>query len=302
MRVFVTGASGWVGSAVVPELVNGGHHVIGLARSEASAGALAAAGAEVRRGSLEDLESLHEGATNADGVIHLAFIHDFSRYEDANDVDRQAIETMAAALEGTERPLVIASGVATTARGRPATEDDPPAPDFPRAAATEMTLGWAEKGVRSSVVRLPPTTHGRGDNGFIPTIIKIARAHGVSGYVGDGSNVWPAVHRSDAARVFRLALEEAPAGSVWHAVAEEGVPTRTIAEVIGRHLQVPVASIAPDDAGEHFEWIGAFWAINVPASSAPTQQRLGWRPTGPGLLEDLEEGHYFETASSAIAR
>jgi nucleoside-diphosphate-sugar epimerase len=302
MRVFVTGASGWVGSAVVPELIDHGHRVVGLARSEASAGALAAAGAEVRRGSLEDLDSLREGASNADGVIHLAFIHDFSRYEDANRADRQAIETMAAALEGTGRPLVIASGVATTARGRPATEDDPPAPDFPRAAATDMTIASAEKGVRAAVVRLPPTTHGRGDNGFIPTIIRIAREHGVSGYVGDGANVWPAVHRADAARVFRLALEQAPAGSVWHAVAEEGVPTRTIAEVIGRHLDVPVVSIAADDAGAHFGWIGTFWAINAPASSVLTQERLGWQPTGPELIEDLEEGHYFQTTPSAIAR
>jgi len=295
MRVFVTGASGWVGSAVVPELMKGGHDVIGLARSEASAAALTAAGAEVLRGSLEDLDGLYEGATKSDGVIHLAFIHDFSQYDAANRTDRQAIETMGAALEGTGKPLLIASGVATTARGRPATEDDPPAPDFPRSAAANLTLAYAANGVRSSVVRLPPTTHGRGDNGFIATIIQIAKDKGVSGYVGDGSNVWPAVHRSDAARVYALALKEAPGGSVWHAVAEPGVPTRTIAEVIGRHLELPVAPISPDDASQHFGWIGPFWATNVPASSALTQERLGWHPTGPGLIEDLEQGHYFRS-------
>ena len=297
MRVFVTGASGWVGSAVVPELINAGHHVVGLARSEASAEAISAAGAEVHWGSLEDLESLHEGAAKSDGVIHLAFIHDFSQYEAANQADRRAIEAMGSSLEGSDRPLVIASGVATTARGRLATENDPPAPDFPRSPATRMTLALAEKGVRSSVVRLAPTTHGRGDKGFVPIVIDIAREKGVSGYVGDGSNRWPAVHRSDAARVFRLALEAAPAGSVWHAVADEGVPTRTIAEVIGRHLDLPVASVPRELASEHFGWMGTFWGgIDAPTSSALTRQRLGWEPTGPSLIEDLEQGHYFQAA------
>jgi nucleoside-diphosphate-sugar epimerase len=295
MRVFVTGASGWVGSAVVPELIRAGHDVVGLARSEASADALTAAGAEVHRGSLEDLDSLQEGAAKSDGVIHLAFIHDFERYEAANQTDRQAIETMGAALEGSDRPFVIASGVATTASGRPATENDPPAPDFPRSPATHMTLALAAKGVRSSVVRLPPTTHGRGDKGFIPRVIETARETGVSGYIGDGSNVWPAVHRSDAARLYRLVLERAPAGSVWHAVAEEGVTTRLIAEAIGRHLGIPAASVAPEDARMHFGWMGVFWALNAPASSELTRTRLGWQPVGPGLLADLEEGRYFET-------
>jgi nucleoside-diphosphate-sugar epimerase len=295
MRVFVTGASGWVGSAVVPELIRAGHDVVGLARSEASADALTAAGAEVHRGSLEDLDSLREGAAKSDGVIHLAFIHDFERYEAANQTDRQAIETMGAALEGSDRPFVIASGVATTASGRPATENDPPAPDFPRSPATQMTLALAAKGVRSSVVRLPPTTHGRGDQGFIPRVIETARETGVSGYVGDGSNVWPAVHRSDAARLYRLVLERAPARSVWHAVAEEGVTTRLIAEAIGRHLGIPVASVAPEDARTHFGWMGVFWALNAPASSELTRARLGWQPVGPGLLADLDEGSYFET-------
>jgi nucleoside-diphosphate-sugar epimerase len=293
MRVFVSGASGWVGSAVVPELIGAGHHVVGLARSAASADALAAAGAEVHRGSLEDLDSLNEGAAKSDGVIHLAFIHDFNQYEASNQADRQAIEVMGSALEGSDRPLVIASGVATTAQGRPATENDPPAPDFPRSQAATMTISLADKGVRSSVVRLPPTTHGRGDNGFIPTIIGIARDKGVSGYIGEGTNRWPAVHRSDAARVFRLALEQAPAGSVWHAVGEEGVPTRTIAELIGQHLDIPAVSIDPGEAADHFGWMGVFWGVDVPASSELSQQQLGWRPTGPTLIEDLEEGHYF---------
>jgi nucleoside-diphosphate-sugar epimerase len=211
-------------------------------------------------------------------------------------MDRQAIETMGAALEGTDRPLVIASGVATTAEGRPATENDPPAPDFPRSQAATMTLAMAGSGVRPSVVRLPPTTHGRGDTGFIPRIIETARERGAAGYIGDGTNVWPAVHRSDAARVFRLATEQAsPAGSVWHAVGEEGIPTRTIAEVIGRHLHIPVVSIARENAFDHFGWIGAFWASNVPTSSSITRERLGWQPTGPGLLQDLEEGDYFQS-------
>ena len=295
MRVFVTGASGWIGSAVVPELINSGHHVVGLARSDASADALAAAGAEVHRGSLQELDTLREGADKSDGVIHLAFIHDFERYAAANESDREPIEAMGAALEGSHRPLVIASGVATTAEGRPATENDPPAPDFPRSKAAAMTLALADRGVRSAVVRLPPTTHGRGDTGFIPRIIDIARRKEVAGYVGDGSNVWPAVHRSDAARVFRLALEQAPPGSVWHAVAEQGVPTGTIAQVIGRHLDIPVESIAPEDAVAHFGWIGTIWALNAPTSSSLTRERLAWRPSGPGLIEDLDAGHYFET-------
>jgi len=295
MRVFVTGASGWVGSAVVPELINTGHDVVGLARSDTSAEALAVAGAEVQHGSLEDLDSLREGAAKSDGVIHLAFIHDFAHYEAANESDRQAIAAIGEELEGSHRPLVIASGVATTAVGRPATENDRPAPAFPRSRAAEMTIALADKGVRSSVVRLPPTTHGRGDNGFIATIIGIAREKGVAGYIGDGSNVWPAVHRSDAARVFRLALEIAPAGSVYHAVDDEGVSTRTLAEVIGRHLDVPVASIPAENAAEHFGWMGVFWAINAPTSNMLTRERLNWEPTGPGLLEDLEAGHYFGT-------
>jgi nucleoside-diphosphate-sugar epimerase len=294
MRVFVTGASGWVGSALVPELVRSGHEVVGLARSEASMTALALSGAQARRGSLEDLDSLREGAAESDGVVHLAFIHDFSQYDAANEVDRQAITAMGAALEGSGRPLVVASGVPTTAERRPATEADPPSPGFPRSEASALTVDLASSGVRSSVVRLPPTVHGRGDHGFISMIVGVARQRGVSGYTGDGSNVWPAVHCSDAAGLFRLALEGAAAGSTWHAVADEGVPTRAIAEVIARHLDVPVVSIAPDDAGEHFGWIGMVWGADIPATSAFTRERLGWQPTGPSLVQDLEAGHYFE--------
>ena len=293
MRVFVTGASGWVGSAVVPELIAAGHHVVGLARSDSSADALAAAGAEVLHGSLEDLDSLQRGAAKSDGVIHLAFIHDFNQYEAANQIDRLAIDALGSALVGSDRPLVIASGAATAAQGRPGTENDPPPPGFPRSQAADMTVALAERGVRSSVVRLPLTTHGQGDNGFIATVVGIAREKGVSGYIGDGSNHWPAVHRSDAARLFRLALEQAPAGSVWHAVAEEGIPTRAIAEVIGQHLDIPTVSIDPAHATDHFGWMGIFWAVDVQASSELTQQRLGWHPTGPGLIEDLKRGHYF---------
>jgi len=295
MRVFVTGGSGWVGSAVVPELTRAGHHVVGLARSDASAEALAAAGAEVQHGALDDPIALREGAAKCDGVIHLAFIHDFSAYEDANQRDRQAIAVMGAELAGTDRPFVIASGVATTAVDRPATENDPPAPAFPRSQAAIMTLALEQTGVRPAVVRLPPTTHGHGDHGFIPTIIQVARERGVSCYVGDGANVWSAVHRSDAARVFLLALENPSSSAVYHAVGEEGVPTRTIAEVIGRHLDIPVTSIAPDNASQHFGWIGSFWGLNAPASSRLTRDRLGWEPTGPTLIEDLEADSYFKT-------
>jgi nucleoside-diphosphate-sugar epimerase len=296
MRVFVTGASGWVGSAVVPELINAGHHVVGLARSDASADKLTAAGAEVLRGSLEDVESLREGASKSDGVIHLAFIHDFSQYENANEADRRAIAAMGEALRGANRPLVIASGVATTAVGRAATENDPAAPGFPRSAASALTLALAETGVQPAVVRLPPTTHGSGDNGFIAMLIAIAREKGAFGYVGDGANVWPAVHRSDAARVFHLALEHAPAHAVYHAVGEQGVPTRSIAEAIGRHVNVPVDSVDPEDAMAYFGWIGAIWSLDAPSSNGLTREWLGWEPTGPTLLEDLDAGHYFQTA------
>jgi nucleoside-diphosphate-sugar epimerase len=302
MRVFVTGASGFIGSAVVPELVGAGHQVVGLARSDSSAAAVAAAGAEVQRGALDDLESLRAAAVASDGVIHLAFIHDFSNFGASVQADRRAIETLGAALEGSGRPFVIASGMATVARGRVATEEDAFDPSWPRAGAAETTISLADRGVRSSVVRLPPTVHGKGDHGFVARLITIARERGVSGYIGDGANRWPAVHRLDAAQLFRLALENGPAGSVWHAVADVGVLTRRIAEVIGRHLDLPVVSIPREDAGDHFGWLGAFFGgIDRPASSELTRELLGWQPTHPGLIDDLEQGHYFAEAATMAA-
>ncbi|GGR02993.1 SDR family oxidoreductase [Deinococcus ruber] len=294
MRVFVTGASGFIGSAVVPELLAAGHQVLGLARSEESAHALVAAGAEVQRGSLADLDSLRSGAEASDGVLHLAYIHDFSQIAAAAQADRQAIAALGGVLEGSGRPLVIASGVLGLATGRVATERDTPDQAIhPRMAAAQATLDLAAHNVRSSVVRLAPTVHGEGDHGFIAVLIGIAREKGVSGYIGDGSNCWPTVHRFDAARLFRLALEQAPAASVLHGVAEEGVPLRAVAEVIGRHLNLPVVSVPPEQAGEHFGWLGMFLGADVPTSNALTRELLNWQPEHPGLLEDLEQGHYF---------
>jgi len=292
MRVFVTGASGWIGSAVVPELLGAGHTVVGLARSDASAATIEAAGAEVLRGTLDDLDVLRKGAETADGVVHLAFIHDFSDYQRSVETDLRAVQTLGAALEGSGRPFVNTSGLAGMSFGRPSTERDPVGDVSPRAASERTALGFAEQGVRSSVVRLAPTVHGEGDSGFIATLAGIARDKGVSGYIGDGANRWPAVHRLDAARLFRLALEQAPADSVLHGAGEEGIPVREIAEVLGRKLDLPVVAVAPEQADEHFGWLGRFLAADIPASSTLTQELLGWRPTGPGLLDDLEAGHY----------
>jgi nucleoside-diphosphate-sugar epimerase len=307
MRVFVTGASGWIGSAVVPELIGAGHQVTGLARSDASAAALTAAGAQVHRGTLDDLDSLRSAATASDGVIHLAFKHDIAfsgDFQGAADADRRAIETFGEALAGSDRPFVIASGTLGLAPGRVGTERDGHGPGSAAApliggAATRManaqlTLSFASRSVRSSVLRLPPTVHGDGDNGFMATLVGIARDKGVAGYLGDGSNRWPAVHRLDAAHLFRLALEQAPAGSVLHAVADEGVPIRAIAEVIGRHLNLPVVAISAQDAGEHFAWLAGFLGADSPASSTLTRELLGWHPTHPGLIDDLDKGHYFD--------
>ncbi|RKG61218.1 SDR family oxidoreductase [Corallococcus sp. AB011P] len=299
MRVFVTGASGFIGSAVVPELLGAGHQVVGLARSDASARALEAAGAEVHRGSLDDPDSLRAGAAKADGVIHLAFIHDFSRFEDSVRADARAIEAMGKALEGSQRPLVIAAGLLFLAPGRVAVETDAAAPSG-RGASEAMMLALAEKGVRTSIVRLPPSVHGKGDHGFVPHLIASARRTGVAAYVGEGANRWPAVHRSDAARLFRLALERAPAGSRLHAVADEGVPTRDIATVIGRRVGVPVASKMPAEAGDFLGFLGALFALDAPASSARTREQLGWRPEGPGLLADLDDDHYFAPDAGTI--
>jgi len=291
MRVFVTGASGWIGSAVVPELIGAGHQVLGLARSDSSAAAIAAMGAEVLRGGLDDPDALRTGAAGSDGVIHLAFIHDFTRFEASVQADARAIETMGAALEGSGKPLVIASGTPALP-GSVATERDTFASEGPvagRGANAQTALDMAARGVRSSVVRLPRSVHGEGDHGFIARLIEIARDKGVSGYVGDGSSRWPAVHVLDAAHLFRLAVEQAPAGSVLHAVGDEGVPIRDIAAVIGRHLNLPAASLPAGDFG----FLGMILAVDQPASSVLTRELLGWRPIQLGLIEDLDKGHYF---------
>jgi nucleoside-diphosphate-sugar epimerase len=299
MRVFVTGATGFIGSAVVQELLGAGHQVVGLARSDQAVAVLEAAGAEAHRGSLDDLESLSSGAAAAHGVIHTAFIHDFSAMQNAAETDRVAIETLGATLEGSNRPLVITTGTALIGPGHLVTEDDGPDPDgpsHPRLGTEQVVKDMAGRGVRTSIVRPGASVHGEGDHGFVPVLIDIARSKGVSAYIGDGANRWPAVHRLDAAPIYRLALEKAPGGSVFHAVADEGVPTRKIAEVIGRHLHLPIVSVSPEDAGEHFGWMGAFFAIDAPASSALTRERLGWNPVHIGLIADLEKGHYFKAA------
>jgi nucleoside-diphosphate-sugar epimerase len=304
MRVFVTGATGFIGSAVVRELIDAGHEVVGLARSDQAAATLADVGAEVQRGALDDLDSLTAGAAAADGVIHTAYIHDFSRMADAAQTDLRAIETLGAALEGSGRPLVITTGTALVNPGSVATEDDsldPATVAHPRAGAEPLAKALASRRVRTSIVRPGASVHGEGDHGFVPFLINLARGKGVSAYIGDGANRWPAVHVLDAARLYRLALEQARAGSVFHAIGDEGVPTRDIAEVVGRHLDVPVISISPEDAPAHFDWMAAFWALDAPASSALTQARLDWRPTHVGLLEDLEQGHYFHAAAQSVA-
>jgi nucleoside-diphosphate-sugar epimerase len=311
MRVFVTGASGWIGSAVVPELIGAGHEVTGLARSDASAAALTAAGARVRRGTLDDLDGLRNAAAGSEGVIHLAFKHDLAftgDFQGAADADRRAVETIGDALAGSGRPFAIASGTLGLRPGRVATERDGhetataanlPAGPRTRLGTAELTLSLASRGVRSSVVRLPPTVHGDGDHGFIATLVGIARDKGMAGYVGDGSSRWPAAHRLDAAHLFRLALENAPAGSTLHAIADEGVPVRDIADVIGRHLGVPAGSVAAEDAAGHFGFLAGFVATDSPASSALTRELLGWQPTQPGLIDDLDKGHYFIQPQSA---
>jgi nucleoside-diphosphate-sugar epimerase len=303
MRVFVTGATGFIGSAVVRELLDSGNEVVGHAHSEAGAAAVQQAGAEVLRGALDDLESLARGADAADGVIHTAYLHDADA-EVAAQADRRAIETLAGALEGSGRPLVVTTATGLLGPGYVATEEDRPHPregmgTHPRATNDLLALELASRGNNLSIVRPASSVHGEGDHAFIPTLIEIARNKGISAYVDDGSGRWPAVHRLDAARLYRLALEHGTAGSVFHAVAEVGVPTRDIAEVISRHLDLPVVSVAPEDAFEHFGWIGAFCAADIPASSALTRERLGWEPVHPGLIADLEAGHYFAHAPVA---
>ncbi|WAL63832.1 SDR family oxidoreductase [Amycolatopsis cynarae] len=295
MRVFVTGASGWIGSAVVGELLTAGHEVTGLARSDASAAALEAKGARVRRGDLDDLDGIRLGAQEAEAVIHLANKHDFADMAATNAAERAAVQTIGDALAGTGRPFLVASGVAALTQGRPATENDASpnhGPDAPRGGSENLALEFVDRGVHSVSLRFAPTVHGTGDHGFIAVLAAIAREKGVSGYPGDGTNRWAAVHRADAARMVALGLQKAPAGARLHAVAEVGVPTREIAQAIGRAFDLPVASIASDDVGEHFGWIGTFFAMDLTATSIATREILGWTPTGPGLIEDLDAGAY----------
>ena len=298
MRVFLTGATGFVGSAVAQELISAGHRVLGLARSNAAAASLSAAGVRPYEGSLEDLESLRRGATSADAVVHTAFIHDFNNYGPAAEADRRAIETLGAALEGSNKRLIVTSGtLIAQSQGRLATEKDEPNLNSPRKSE-EAALELAARGVRVSVVRLPPSVHGEGDHGFVPELISIAHEKGQSAYVGDGLNRWPAVHRLDAARLYRLVLEKGSAGR-YHGVADEGVPARDIAGVIGRALNLPVVTKSKEEAASHFGWIGRFFGMNGPASSVKTQEQLGWRPTQPALIPDLDSGHYFERIAYA---
>jgi nucleoside-diphosphate-sugar epimerase len=296
MRVFVTGASGWIGSATVDELLSAEHDVLGLARSEASAATLAAKGVSVLRGDLDDLDALRKGAVDSEGVVHLANKHDWSNPANSNAAERAAVETIADALVDTGRPLVLASGVAGLAQGRPSTEEDPSpfhGPEAPRGGSENLALTYADRGVRVISARFAPTVHGDRDHGFIAYIVGVAREKGVSAYIGDGEHRWAAVHRSDAARLVRLGLERAPSGSRLHAVAEEGVSTKAIAEAIGRGLHLPVASVAPDDAQAHFGFIGSFFGMDLAASSEGTRELLGWVPTGPTLIEDIDAGAYF---------
>ena len=294
MRVFITGASGSIGSAVSDELLAHDHQVVGLARSDEATAALDAKGVAVARGDLDDLASLRDGAVDADAVIHLAFKHDFTDYAGAGRTERAAVQTLLDTLEGSDRPFLMASGLAFLAQGRPATEHDaaPAGPDAPRGGAEALALSYAARGVRAVGLRFAASVHGTGDHGFVARLFEIAQERGVSGYIGDGTNRWPAVHRSDAARMVRLALEKAPAGSVVHGVGEEGIATRDIAAAIGVQLGIPAVSVAPEDAAGHFGWLARLFGLDARASSRITQELLGWTPVGPTLLEDVAAGAY----------
>lgn len=299
MRVFVTGASGWIGSAVTRELVASGHDVLGLARSERSEAAVRDLGAEPLRGDLDDLDSLRRGAEKSDAVVHLGFKHDFSDVATAWRTERAAATALLDTLAGTDRPFLLASGVAIPGLGRPLTEQDPSpmaGADAPRGGSEHLAMEYVDRGVRSVALRFSPTVHGTHDHGFVARLVTVAREQGAAGHVGDGANHWPAVHVTDAARMVRLALEQAPAGTVTHAVAEEGVATRAIAEAIGARYDLPVVPVDPDRIEAHFGWIGGFFGMDLVASSAATRQLLGWTPTGPTLLEDIAAGAYDDAA------
>jgi len=291
MKVFVTGASGFIGSAIVKELLAAGHEVTGLARSDESAKAIIDAGAQVIKGDLDDLDSLKRGASTADGVIHTAFIHDFSQYAKAAEADKAAIEAMGNALAGSDRPLIVTGGILGLEKENGFITENIAAPPLPRASeATALAL--ANTGINASVIRLPPSVHDKGDKGFIPFIIDTARRKNVAAYVGDGNNRWPAVHRLDAANLFRLALEKSLKGARYNAIGDEGIPMRELAEVIGKCLDLPVESISPEKAVEHFDWMGRFIVFDAPATSYKTREQLGWKPTHIGLIEDMQQ-HYF---------